>query len=139
MVSARRRHTAPIKIWFDADQNTERAMELARSACILGETTDISRTGVGFLVPSIRLKEKYLVGQDRKLNIELDLPTGKVVMKALGCRYKKVGIHISTEKFMVGAQIVSLTGSDKENYELFLRNGNRRTKTAAPSLELGID
>jgi len=139
MVSARRRHTAPIKVWFDADVNSERAQELARSACILGETVDISRSGIGFLVPSIRLKEKYLVGQDRNLNIEIDLPTGKVHMKAIGRRYEKVGIHISTERFLVGAEIMSIDDVDKENYETFLKNGNRRLKTAPRKLELGID
>ena len=139
MVSARRRHTAPLKVWFDADVNSERAQELARSACILGETVDISRSGIGFLVPSIRLKEKYLVGQDRNLNIEIDLPTGKVHMRAIGRLYEKVGIHISTERFLVGAEIRNLDGPDKENYETFLKNGNRRLKTAPRELELGID
>jgi len=137
MVSARRRHTAPIKVWFDADVNSERAQELARSACILGETVDISRSGIGFLVPSIRLKEKYLVGQDRNLNIEIDLPTGKVHMRAIGRRYEKVGSHISTERVLVGAQIMNLNGADQENYEIFLKNGNRRAKTATRELELG--
>jgi len=126
-------------VWFDADVNSERAQELARSSCILGETVDISRSGIGFLVPSIRLKEKYLVGQDRNLNIEIDLPTGKVHMRAIGRRYAKVGIHISTERFLVGAEILHLDGPDKENYETFLKNGNRRLKTAARELELGID
>ncbi len=139
MVSARRRHTAPIKVWFDPDTNTERARELARSACILGETVDISRTGIGFLVPSIRHNEKYLVGQDRVVNVEMDLPTGKVNLRVVGCRYKKVGIHISTEKFLVGAHITGLSGADKENYETYLRNGNRRVRGSAASLELGID
>jgi hypothetical protein len=139
MVSARRRHTAIVKVWFDPDVISEREMELAKASCIIGETVDISRTGIGFIVPSIRLKEKYLVGQERKLNMEIDLPTGKVCLKAIGCRYKKVGIHISTERFLVGAHILTLTGVDKENYELVLRNGNRRAKPAAASLELGID
>lgn len=139
MVSSRRRHTAPVKVWFDPDVNTERAREIARAACILGETVDISRTGIGFLVPSIRLKEKYLVGQQRNLNLEIDLPTGKVLVRAIGCRYEKVGMHISTERFLVGAQILTLTGSDKEHYELFLKNGNRGMKQAAGTLELGID
>jgi hypothetical protein len=63
-----------------------------------------------------------------------------VNLQAIGCRYEKVGIHISTEKFLVGAHILSLTGTDKENYERFLRNGNRtRQKPVAASLELGID
>ena len=139
MVAARRRHTAPIKVWFDADVNSERAQELARTACILGETVDISRSGIGFLVPSIRLKEKYLVGQDRSLNIEIDLPTGKVHLRAIGRRYEKVGIHISTERFLVGAQIMELNDADKENYETFLKNGNRGLKTAPRELTLGVD
>ena len=138
MVSARRRHTAPIKVWFDADDKSERARELARSACLLGETVDLSRSGIAFIVPSIRLKEKYLVGQERNLNIEIDLPTGKVMMTAIGRRYEKVGIHISTERFIVGAHILDLDGTDRENYEMFLKNGNRRPRTApARSLELG--
>ena len=139
MVSSRRRHTAQIKIWFDPDINTERAREAARTACILGETVDISRSGIGFIVPSIRVSEKYLVGQERKLNVEIDLPTGKVFMRVLGCRYEKVGVHISTERFLVGASIQELSGVSKEMYETFLRYGSRRQKGTAAGLELGID
>lgn len=140
MVAARRSHTAPIKIWFDPDVNTERAHEQARNACILGETIDLSRTGIAFLVPAIRIKEKYLAGHGRDLNVEIDLPNGKVYLRVVGCRYERVGLHASTERFLVGAQIDSLEGQDKETYETFLRNGNRRvSKAAARSLEVGID
>ena len=138
MVSPRRRHTAPLKVWFDPDTDTERSAEQARVACIFGETVDLSRTGVGLLVPSIRLKEKYLVGHDRPLNIEIDLPTGKVYLRAIGMRYEKVGIHISTERFHVGVHILSLQGQDRENYEAFLRNGNRRAKRAG-AVQLSTD
>lgn len=139
LVSSRRRHKAPIKVWFDPETNTERARDAAKNAFLLGETVDISQTGIGFLVPAIRVKEKYLVGQERNLNIEIDLPSGKVQMKVIGRRYEKVGIHVSTERFLIGAHIVSVSGTDKENYEFFLCNGNRRIKNAAASLELGID
>src|SRR5436190_19653697 len=140
MVSSRRRCTAPIKIWFDAEMDTERSREQARAACIWGETVDISRTGIGFLVPSIRVKEKYLVGHERNLNIEIDLPTGKVCLRAIGKRYEKVGMHISTERFLVGAHILSLSGQDRENYETFLRSGTRPAKgPAAAGLELSAD
>lgn len=138
LVSSRRRHTAPIKIWFDPEANTERALEAARSACILGETIDMSSTGIGFLVPVIRLKEKYLVGHERTLNVEIDLPAGKVYMRVVGRRYEKVGIHVSMERFLVGAHIVSLQGGDKDTYEAYLANGGG-LKTSAASLELGID
>lgn len=139
MVPARRHHKAPVKIWFDPEINSERAREAARSACILGETEDISRTGIGFVVPVIRLKEKYLVGQDRPLNVEIDLPNGKVYLRALGCRYEKVGVHISVERFLVGANITSLDGADKETYETFLKYGNRRMKNSSRTVELGVD
>ena len=140
MVAPRRKHSAIVKLWFDADVKNERAQEAARAACIIGETIDLSRTGIGFLVPSIRTKEKYLVGQERHVNVEIDLPTGKVYMKVLGKRYKKVGIHISTEKFLVGAAISSLTGSDKDNFEAFLKTGDRTgAQGTAHGLELGID
>ncbi len=138
MVSSRRRHTAPVKIWFEPEINSERARELARSACILGETYDISRSGIAVIVPSIRYKEKYLVGHELTLNVEIDLPTGKVHMKVMGKRYEKVGTEIATERFLVGANILSLTGVDKENYETFLKRGHRARRPTG-SLELGID
>lgn len=139
MVPARRHHKAPIKIWFDPETHSERAIEAARAACILGETVDISRTGFGFVVPFIRLKEKYLVGQERMLNVEIDLPNGKVFLRAIGRRYEKVGQHVSTERFLVGVQITSLVGQDRETYETFLKNGNRGMKAATRQLGLGID
>ena len=71
LVASRRRHTAPMKVWFDPDVMTERALDAARSACIIGETVDLSRTGIAFQVPFIRIKEKYLVNQQRMLNIEI--------------------------------------------------------------------
>lgn len=139
MVSSRRRHTAQIKIWFEPEINSERSRDIARAACVYGETYDISRTGVSFIVPSIRMKEKYLVGHDRILNIEIELPTGKVALKVIGRRYQKVGVHISTERFLIGAHIVRLAGEDKEIYDTFLRKGQRGMKTVQGSLELGID
>jgi len=139
MVPSRRQHTAPLKVWFDPDTETERALEAARAACILGETVDISRNGIAFSVPFIRIKEKYLVNQDRKLNVEIDLPNGKVYLRVLGRRYEKVGMHSSAERFLVGASIDSLTGTDRENYEAFLRNGDRRPRTAAKPVGISID
>lgn len=132
MVSSRRRHKARVKVWFDPDMNNARSRNEALSSCVYGETADISRTGIAILVPSIRIKEKYLVGQERNLNIEIDLPTGKIIMRAIGRRYEKVGIHLSDERFLVGAQIVNLTGADRERYETFLVNGNRNPKSPTP-------
>ncbi|MBK7394312.1 MAG: PilZ domain-containing protein [Chloracidobacterium sp.] len=139
MISSRKGHQAPIKIWFDPDIKTERALEAARAACVLGHTVDISRTGIAFLVPSIRVKEKYLVGHERMLNVEIDLPSGKINMRVMGKRYEMVGEHSTTERFHVGAHIVEVAGESKENFNSFLRKGNRKTGLPSVGLELGSD
>ncbi len=138
LVSARRKQVSPVKIWFEPDMNTDQARSTALSNCILGETVDLSRSGIAFLVPAIRVQEKYLVGQERKLNVEIDLPNGKVQLKVLGRRYEKVGIHISSERFLVGAEIIAFEPGSEEAYHHFLKNGKRGVKGRS-SLELGID
>ena len=133
--SVRKKVSVPVKVCF----SPERAG--LRSSCddlfLSGETIDVSETGIGFVVSSIRIKEKYLVGQERVLSVELDLGGAKVRMQARGCRYEKVGIHISTEKYLVGAVIVSVDEADKGVYEQFLANGNFASANLAPVLEMG--
>jgi hypothetical protein len=139
MVPPRRKHAAPMKVWFDPEGTSERSVEAARAACIIGETVDMSRNGVGFLVPFIRIKEKYLVNQDRLLNVEIDLPNGKVCLRMLGKRYEKIGMHSSQERFFVGATITAIEGSDKEIYEDFIKHGARRSTTTAERIGIVID
>ncbi len=103
---------------------------------ITGETKDMSRSGVGFIVSAIRIHENYLVGGGRILNAELDLPGGKIQMQIVGMRYEEVGQHISTARFLVGAKITQMSDENREIYEYFLRHGNKRKKG---SFALGID
>jgi hypothetical protein len=104
-----------------------------------GEAADVSTTGIGFIVSAIRIKEYYLVGQDRRLIVELDLPAGRIKFKAVGRRYIRFGQHLSAEKFFVGAEIVEISGRDKQLYEEFLRFGFKSVKGHSPSLEMGMD
>ena len=96
-----------------------------------GETHDLSHSGIAFVVSSIRVMENYLVGQDRVLIAELDLPGGKIVMKVIGRRYEQIGVHLSTEKYLVGAEIIEISEQDREAYDHFLKFGRPRTKAAA--------
>lgn len=139
MVSSRKGHQAPIKLWFDPDIKSERALEAARAECVLGETVDISRTGIAFLVPSIRVKEKYLVGHERVLNAEIDLPSGKINLRLMGKRYEMVGEHSTIERFHVGAHIVEIAGDSKENFNTFLRRGSGKTSMPAVGFKLEAD
>jgi hypothetical protein len=134
--SARKKVSVPVKVCFSPEKDG------LRSSCddlfLSGETIDVSETGIGFVVSSIRIKEKYLVGQDRVLNVEMDLGGRKIRMQARGCRYEKVGIHISTEKYLVGAVIVSVDENDKSVYKQFLAKGHKTAAKLDAVLELGV-
>lgn len=135
VVSPRKSFEVPIKIWFEPARVTGRLTMPVESLFITGETKDMSRSGIAFIVPAIRIQENYLVGGGRNLHAELDLPGGKVRMEIVGRRYEQVGQHISTARFLVGAQIVEMDKENREAYEYFLRYGNQQKKG---SLELGV-
>lgn len=136
VIAPRKKLHVPIRVWFEPDRNTGKLARPIENLSMAGETADLSSTGVGFIVSSIRIKENYLVGEARLLNIELDLPTGKVRMQVIGRRYEQVGQHVSTARYLIGASISKISDEDKEVYEHFLRYGNKRKKGA---LALGVD
>src|SRR4051812_17435784 len=105
VVSPRKNYEIPIKVWFEPDRNTGRLKMPLENLVIIGETKDLSRSGIAFVVSAIRIQENYLVGEGRTLNAELDLPDGKIQMQIVGQRYEQVGQHISTARFLIGARI----------------------------------
>lgn len=135
--SVRKKINVPVRVCFSPEKDG------LRSSCdalfLSGETTDVSETGIGFVVSSIRIREKYLVGQERVLNVELDVSGTKVRMKVRGRRYEKVGIHLSTEKYLVGGEIISVDDADKQAYEYFLAHGHKLSSSLSPVLELEVE
>lgn len=130
----RRELHLPIKISFVPDRKTGSLQMPMQDLSIAGETRDLSKTGLAFQVPSIRIKEAYLVGEGRTLNAEVSLPIGKVTLQLKGERYQQVGgEHLSISEYIVGAKIVHMSNADKEIYEEFLTN----KKQQAGSLNLG--
>ena len=137
VVSARHNYEVPIRVWIEPDRNTGRLQKPVEHLSISGETKDLSKTGIAFVVPAIRLREYYLVGESRTLNAELDLPGGKIQMQIVGQRYEQVGKHISEAKFLIGAKILRVNDRQREAYEEFLQFGRKRDK--AKGFELGIE
>lgn len=129
--SVRKQASLPIKLTFEPVRGTGRLLSQNGRATINGETSDLSVTGVGFIVPAIRVQENYLVGQDRTLVAEIDLPDGKVSMRVIGRRYEKFGIHLSTEKYIIGAEILEMDKNDRKLYENYIRQGAKNKHSAA--------
>ena len=123
VVSARHKRQVAIKLSFVPTGKTGR-LDSTANLFITGETTDLSGSGIAFTVASIRVKENYLVGDGRTLNAELDLPNGKISMKIVGQRYELIGEHLSTERYLIGAKIVTISDEHRAAYEDFLRLGS---------------
>lgn len=138
--SAPRRHEyqMPVSISFEPHKTTGNS-GAAQCLSIRGKTKDLSNSGIAFIVPSIRVREYYLVGENRTLNAELTLPDGKIKMQLIGQRYEQLGDeHTSATNYLIGANIVEMNEDDRKIYENFLRTGNKsELKTA--KLQLGID
>ena len=138
--SVRKEFQAPVKVSFAPEKNLH---NLTATSCdnlfLSGEMVDISETGIAFIVSSIRIKEKYLVGQERVLKVEIDVAGKKIQMRVLGKRYERVGIHDSTERYLVGAAITEMSPEDRQRYEYVLKNGKKLLRaTGVPSLEMGV-
>jgi hypothetical protein len=129
--SARRYNLqVPVRITIEPDDQsccgkTGKLTTKRDSLSTSGETKDLSKSGIAFIVSSIRLREYYLVGENRVLHAELDLPNGKIRMQIVGVRYEQIGIHDSTVNYLVGAKIVFITPLEQEIYEEYLKYGNK--------------
>lgn len=138
IVAQRRELHLPVKISIMPDRGTGRLNGASPEPfTIRGETKDLSKTGIAFVVSAIRIKEYYLVGENRNLMAEIDLPDGtKVKMQIVGQRYEQINIHDSVSEYLIGAKIVNMNDSDREVYEDFLKNGS---KSKAGILQLKTD
>ena len=127
--SARRYNLqVPVRLTIEPDEEsccTGKLTTRRESLAVSGETKDLSKSGIAFIVPSIRLREYYLVGENRTLHAELDLPNGKIRMQIVGVRYEQIGIHDSTVNYLIGAKILSITPLEMEIYEEYLKYGNK--------------
>jgi len=128
----------PVKIMFEPPQNGPKQESAWANLSITGVTRDISSCGIGVIVSSIRVKENYLVGQDRLLRVELQLPERTITMKVIGRRYEEIGIHMSTERFLVGAEIVEMSDDDQAAYDHLISNSKKYAKYAA-EMEFRLD
>ncbi len=139
--SARKKYSLPVKVCFSpVEKSLVRSAGRCDEAFLSGETSDISETGIGFIVAAIRIKENYLVGQDRKLNVEMDVSGRKIRMQVQGVRYERVEtIHLSVERYLIGAQIVAINEEDKEAYDHLFRYGPKAASPLASVVELRVE
>lgn len=85
-----------------------------------GHTLDVSSTGLGLVVPAIRIGEHYLAGEDRKLYVKLELPTGPVELKVVTVRYESLEESREETGYVIGARITEMSDQDRASYDAYV-------------------
>lgn len=88
-----------------------------RLPALNGYTLDVSRTGLALIVPAIRIGEHYLAGDERKLYVKLELPSGPVEMKVVAVRYENLE---DGSGYLIGARILEMSDADKATFENYI-------------------
>ena len=124
----RRSRRAHVRLNFTLSLSDPRTSSngLRRLPSLHGHTLDISKTGMALILPAIRIGGHYLVGNDRKLHLELELPNGPVELTVVPVRYESLGDYGEESGYLVGTKIVDLSEVDRtrfhENVRSFLKN-----------------
>ena len=92
-----------------------------RPASISGHTADVSTTGLGLVVPAIRIGEHYLVGENRRLRIELELPGGPIALQGVSVRYERLEDEGTENGYLIGVSIAEMNERDRDHYVEYVK------------------
>ncbi len=90
-----------------------------------GYTKDISNNGLALVLPAIRIGEHYLVGEDRTLQIVLELPSGPIPMQAMSTRYERLDEGGSEHGYLIGVRITRISDQHRETLLAFIKKQPR--------------
>ena len=100
--------------------------EGARGPSVLaGYTRDVSETGLGIVLPDIRLNNSNVTRPDRTLRIMLGLPGDAVEIHAIPIRYVELEEDAESEGYLIGVHITGISDRDRSRYQAFLKTFQR--------------
>lgn len=85
-----------------------------------GHTLDLSDSGLALIVPAITLGEHHLVGENRTLDVKLELPSGPVEMQVTPVRYESLDEHETETGYLIGAKVATMSEADRARFSEYL-------------------
>ena len=93
-----------------------------------GHTLDLSANGLALIVPAITLGEHHLVGENRSLGVQLELPPGPVEMQVIPVRYERLEDHKSETGYLIAVKIVGMSAEDRARYSEYVSSLRQRKR-----------
>ena len=91
-----------------------------RLPSMAGHTLDVSTTGLGLIVPAIRIGEHYLVGDDRRLHLSLELPSGSAELTVVPVRYESLEEAAEETGYVIGVRVADKTSQDCDRFNEYV-------------------
>lgn len=103
--------------------NPKTGEPLNNAGVLQGYTRDISLRGLALIVPAIRLGDHYLTGENRILQVTLQLPDIAVVIQAAPMRYYRLDDKDGDDaaQYLIGARFAKISDADRVRFVEFLR------------------
>jgi len=99
-----------------------------RQVSMAGHTSDLSEDGLALIVPAITLDEHHLVGENRSLNVRLELPVGPIEMQVSPVRYESLEEHKTETGYLIGTKIVRMSDEDRAKFAEFVASLQARKR-----------
>ena len=95
----------------------------ANPATLSGHTSDASESGIGVVLPAIRVGERYLVGEGHTLRVILKLPEAHARLYGTPVRYERLeSDQPDTDTgYLIGIRLTETTDEDYATFVAYLR------------------
>jgi PilZ domain len=101
------------------------------SLLLLGRTHDLSAGGLGMVLPSTTIDERFCSGTNR-LNLSLHLPGGVISLEVSPVRCERLNGTFVGQGYLLGTRITNV--DDKDQFDQYLENLSRPTRKQAAHL-----
>jgi hypothetical protein len=91
-----------------------------------GHTLDFSASGLALIVPAITLGEHHIVGENRTLNVKLQLPAGTIDLKVVPVRYESLEEHETETGYLIGVKILEMSDEDRARFAAYVSSFSDR-------------
>lgn len=96
--------------------------QLEHAPYLEGTTSDISASGLGLIVPAIRINDRYLTAPDQTLHVLLELPSGQIEMRVAPVRYEQLERERAPQGgYLIGVRIADMSDDARAHFETYLK------------------
>jgi len=89
---------------------------------LVGYTNDVSETGLGIVLPTVRLAGRRVDSPERALRVVVGLPHEQVEMQVVGVRSVELEAGEPESGYLVGVHIREMAPDDRRRYLKYLRS-----------------